>query len=91
MARKEDELSIERLTHGITRSFHACQRSIQKIEGMVHESKQQGGATKGDEIMAANIRISLASRVQESSARFRKKQSTYLRSKLQNFSSLAIN
>jgi syntaxin 16 len=82
MARKEDEISIERLTQDITRGFHACQKSIQKIEIMVREAKHQGGVTKGDETMATNIQRSLASRVQEASAQFRKKQSTYLKSEL---------
>lgn len=78
--RKQDEGAIERLTQDITRSFHECQRSIQRIEVMVTESKAQGTVTSGEETMAKNIQISLAARVQEASARFRKKQSTYLRS-----------
>jgi syntaxin 16 len=48
---------------------------------MVRESREQGGVSKGDETMAKNIQISLATRVQEASAGFRKKQSTYLKSK----------
>ncbi|KAK2755028.1 hypothetical protein FQN54_006556 [Arachnomyces sp. PD_36] len=77
--RKEEEGVIERLTQEITRGFHDCQRAIQKIEMMVRDSRQQGGVGKGDETMARNIQISLASRVQEASAGFRKKQSTYLK------------
>lgn len=79
-ARKEEESLIEKYTQEITRGFHSCQTAIQRIDGMVQEQKQFGGVTKGDETMARNIQISLASRVQEASARFRKKQSTYLRS-----------
>ncbi|KGO67824.1 t-SNARE [Penicillium italicum] len=78
--RKQDEGVIERLTQDVTRSFHDCQRSIMRIETMVSESKAHGGVTSGEETMAKNIQISLAARVQEASARFRKKQSTYLRS-----------
>jgi syntaxin 16 len=78
--RRQDEGVIERLTQDITRSFHECQRSIMRIETMVAESKAQGAVTSGEETMAKNIQISLAARVQEASARFRKKQSTYLRS-----------
>ncbi|KXG47927.1 t-SNARE [Penicillium griseofulvum] len=78
--RRQDEGVIERLTQDITRSFHNCQRSIMRIETMVGESKAHGGVTSGEETMAKNIQISLAARVQEASARFRKKQSTYLRS-----------
>lgn len=78
--RKQDERMIERLTQDITRGFHECQTAVQRIEAMVREAKQQGGVSAGDETMAKNIQISLASRVQEASARFRKKQSTYLKS-----------
>ncbi|KAJ5669378.1 hypothetical protein N7462_010448 [Penicillium macrosclerotiorum] len=77
--RRQDEGVIERLTQEITRSFHDCQKAIQRIEMMVREAKQVGGVSNGEETMAKNIQISLASRVQEASARFRKKQSTYLR------------
>lgn len=79
-ARKEEEGVIERLTQDITRDFHDCQRAIQKIEMMVRDAKQQGGVSGGEETMAKNIQVSLAARVQETSARFRKKQSTYLKS-----------
>ncbi|EEH38523.1 hypothetical protein PAAG_08250 [Paracoccidioides lutzii Pb01] len=78
-ARKEEEGVIEQLTQDITRAFHDCQRAIQRIEAMVNVQKQQGGVSKGDETMAKNIQISLAGRVQEASAGFRKKQSTYLK------------
>lgn len=81
--KKGEESVIEQLTQEVTRGFHDCQNSIQRIEMMVRDAKQQGGVSKGDETMARNIQISLASRVQESSARFRKKQSTYLKSKEQ--------
>ncbi|OOF98254.1 hypothetical protein ASPCADRAFT_43530 [Aspergillus carbonarius ITEM 5010] len=78
-ARKQDEAVIERLTQEITRAFHMCQKAVQKIEVMVREAKQQGGVSSGDETMAKNLQISLAARVQEASARFRKKQSNYLK------------
>ncbi|KAL4947808.1 t-SNARE [Aspergillus filifer] len=77
--RKKDERIIERFTQEITRGFHECQKHVKRIEVMVHEAKQQGGVSSGDEAMAKNIQISLAARVQEASAQFRKKQSTYLR------------
>lgn len=80
-ARKAEEGVIERLTQDITRGFHDCQKAIQRIEMMVREAKEQGGGvSNGEEMMAKNIQISLAARVQEASARFRKKQSTYLKS-----------
>lgn len=81
--RRQDEGVIERLTQEITRGFHDCQKAIQRIEHMVREAKEHGGGvSSGEETMAKNIQISLAGRVQEASARFRKKQSTYLRSKI---------
>ncbi|KAI9795633.1 MAG: hypothetical protein M1835_005418 [Candelina submexicana] len=77
--RLEEEREIERLTQNITRGFQDCQRAIQKIETMVRESRKQNGVSKGEETMARNIQISLAGRVQEASAGFRKKQSAYLK------------
>lgn len=79
-ARREEEGVIERLTQEITRGFHDCQQSIQKIEAMVRDARQTGGVSNGEEVMARNIQTSLAARVQEASALFRKKQSTYLKS-----------
>ncbi|CRG83132.1 t-SNARE affecting a late Golgi compartment protein 2 [Talaromyces islandicus] len=87
--RRRDEDLIEQLTQEITRGFHACQRAIQRIDGMVKEQQQLGGVTQGDEMLAKNLQISLASRVQESSARFRKKQSTYLK-KLRELEGMAL-
>ncbi|KAL8887045.1 MAG: hypothetical protein Q9215_005334 [Flavoplaca cf. flavocitrina] len=77
--KREEEDRIERLTQEITRGFHDCQKAIQRIEMMVKDARRQGGVSKGDETMARNIQISLASRVQEVSAGFRKKQSNYLK------------
>ncbi|KAF3894870.1 t-SNARE affecting a late Golgi compartment protein 2 [Trichophyton interdigitale] len=77
--RREEEDIIERLTQDITRGFHDCQRSIQRIEIMAREAREQGSVNKGEDTMARNLQISLASRVQEASAGFRKKQSTYLK------------
>jgi syntaxin 16 len=79
-AKKAEEGEIERLTQQITRGFHDCHRCIQKVEQMVRESKSQGQMTKAEEVMAKNIQINLATRVQEASANFRKKQSAYLKS-----------
>lgn len=76
-AKKAEEDEIERLTQTITRSFHDCHRCIQRVEQMVHE----GNMTRAEETMAKNIQVSLATRVQEASAGFRKKQSAYLKSR----------
>jgi len=79
----QEDIRIEKMTREITRSFHDCQKAIGSIETMVRNAKHQGGLGRGDETMARNIQISLASRVQEASAGFRKKQSNYLNSKRQ--------
>ncbi|POR33458.1 t-SNARE affecting a late Golgi compartment protein 2 [Tolypocladium paradoxum] len=78
-AKKAEETQIERFTQDITKGFHQCHRCIQRVEQMVRESKQSGALSRGEETMAKNIQISLATRVQEASASFRKKQSAYLK------------
>ncbi|RMZ74951.1 hypothetical protein DV737_g5576, partial [Chaetothyriales sp. CBS 132003] len=77
--KQAEEREIEELTQSITRGFQECQAAIKRIETMVNEARQRGGLAQGDEIMAANIQMALAARVQEASAAFRKKQSNYLR------------
>ncbi|KAF1917464.1 t-SNARE affecting a late Golgi compartment protein 2 [Ampelomyces quisqualis] len=77
--KKREEREIEQLTQEITRGFHRCQQAIKRIESMVREAKQQGNIHQGEEVMAQNLKISLASRVGEASALFRKKQATYLK------------
>ena len=81
--KKREEDVIEGLTQEITRGFHKCQAAIQKVDSMIREAKSSGGGvSQGEETMARNIQISLAGRVQEASAGFRKRQSNYLRSML---------
>lgn len=80
--KQQEESEIERLTTEITRGFQECQKAIKRIESMVRDAKQSGNLQKGDETMAKNIQVALASSVQEVSATFRKKQSTYLNSEL---------
>lgn len=78
--KQKEEREIEVLTQEITRGFRDCHTAIKRIEKMVREAKIQGGLSKGDEEMARNIQMALAGRVQEVSATFRKKQSSYLNS-----------
>lgn len=80
--KKQEEIQIERMTQDITRGFHDCQKAIQRVEIWVRDARHQGSVSKADETMARNVQISLASRVQEVSAGFRKKQSNYLKSKM---------
>ncbi|KAM0280304.1 hypothetical protein ACHAQH_004140 [Verticillium albo-atrum] len=86
-AKKAEEREIENLTQKITKGFHGCHGCIQRIDRMVRESKHAGTISQGEETMAKNIQISLASRVQDASALFRKKQSAYLK-KLRGMSGL---
>ena len=79
-AKKDEEAKIEKLTQEITKGFHECHRCIQRVEHMVRESQQSGTISRAEETMAKNIQISLAARVQDASANFRKKQSAYLKS-----------
>lgn len=79
--KKREEREIEQLTQTITRGFQKCQQAIKRIEMMVREAKQQGSINQGEEIMARNLKISLATRVGDVSAMFRKKQAAYLKSK----------
>jgi syntaxin 16 len=78
-AKQAEEAQIEELTQEITKGFHKCHRCIQRVEQMVRESKQAGTISKAEETMAENIKISLATKVQDSSSNFRKKQSAYLK------------
>lgn len=78
--KRREEREIEQLTQEITRGFQRCQQAIKRIEMMVREAKQQGNINQGEEVMAQNLKISLATRVGEVSAMFRKKQSAYLKS-----------
>lgn len=77
--KKREEREIEQLTQDITFTFQRCQKAIKRIEVMVREARQQGSLNKGEEIMAQNLKISLATRVGDVSAMFRKKQAAYLK------------
>lgn len=79
--KKKEEREIESMTQDITRGFTSCQKSIRRIDAMVKEAQQSGGISRGEETMATNLKISLATRVGEVSTLFRKKQSAYLKSK----------
>ena len=79
--KKREEREIERLTQDITRSFQSCQKAIRRIEAMVKDTKRQGNISRGEETMAKNLQIALATRVGEASTAFRKKQSVYLKSR----------
>ncbi|CCU82137.1 hypothetical protein BGHDH14_bgh00165 [Blumeria hordei DH14] len=87
--KRNEEVQIERITQEITKGFHDCQKAIQRVDLLVREGKAQGGLSRGEEVMAKNIQISLAGKVQEASANFRKKQSAYLK-KLRGMSGATV-
>ena len=90
-AKKAEEREIERLTQDITKGFHECHRRVQTIEAMVREANIEGrGITRAEETMAKNIQIDLASRIQEASAGFRKRQSAYLKSRVPQCDSVCL-
>ncbi|KAI5208542.1 t-SNARE [Aureobasidium subglaciale] len=78
--KRREEREIEAMTQEITRGFQTCQRAIRRIDNMVKESQQTGSLSRGEETMAQNLKVSLATKVGDSSALFRKKQSAYLKS-----------
>jgi len=77
--KRREEREIEAMTQEITRGFQTCQKAIRRIDNMVKDSYQSGSLSRGEETMAQNLKVSLATRVGDSSALFRKKQSAYLR------------
>ncbi|KAF2225137.1 t-SNARE [Elsinoe ampelina] len=77
--KKKEEREIESMTQGITRGFQSCQKSIKRIDAMVKEAQGTSTITRAEETMAMNLKISLATRVGDISALFRKKQSAYLK------------
>lgn len=76
--KQREEREIEALTQEITKGFQSCQKAIRRIDAMVKQ--QQGGILAGEEKMAQNLKISLATRVGDVSALFRKKQTAYMKS-----------
>jgi len=79
--KKREEREIESMTQDITRGFQSCQKAIRRIDVMVKEADKQGNLGKGEETMAQNLKISLATRAGDVSALFRKKQTSYMKSK----------
>ncbi|KAK9365703.1 t-SNARE [Lipomyces kononenkoae] len=73
--RSEQESVIEHLTTEITEHFHECQRLVKSLETIL----QHSNPTSMQINMSRNMQISLATKVQEVSTLFRKKQSAYLK------------
>ncbi|KAJ6263283.1 Syntaxin-16 [Drechslerella dactyloides] len=77
-SRSAEEGEIESLTTDITAKFHECQAAIKRIERLA-KAASATASSNAEEVMSRNIQISLATKVQASSASFRKKQAAYLK------------
>ncbi|KAL8280143.1 hypothetical protein RQP46_007473 [Phenoliferia psychrophenolica] len=80
--RTAEEREIESLATEITRDFRTTQKFIRQIAEMSKSLLSSGRASEAkrvDLIMAANVQTALATKVQELSGVFRKKQTAYLR------------
>jgi syntaxin 16 len=73
-----EEREIAALTSDITRELRKCQSIIAKISAQA-KNMPLSTTTKEDRVMVQNVQIALATKVQEASAMFRKKQSNYLK------------
>lgn len=75
-----EEREIEAMTQDITRDFQACQSKIKRVAALIKQEKQKpSGISRAEEVMAHNLQISMATKVGDVSATFRKKQSVYLK------------
>ncbi|SCV73382.1 BQ2448_7308 [Microbotryum intermedium] len=83
--RSAEEREIDALATEITSDFRSCQRLIRQIAEMSRALLQQrvthanAESTRLELIMAANVQTALATKVQELSGTFRKKQTAYLK------------
>ncbi|KAK9898616.1 t-SNARE [Cystobasidium minutum MCA 4210] len=73
-----EEREIASLTSDITRELRKCQNIIMKI-AQYAKNLPLSTTTKEDRVMIQNVQTALATKVQEASAIFRKKQSNYLK------------
>ena len=72
---------IESLTQDIATGFSACQRAIKRVDILLAEQRhQQDGVVSGSNAtIAHNLKINLATSVEQVSSLFRKRQAAYLR------------
>ncbi|TFK87098.1 t-SNARE [Polyporus arcularius HHB13444] len=79
--RSAEEKEIEAATTDITKDFRQCQTLIQRIGSVPSHTfppSRAGGSHHHHELAAKNVQRSLAAKVQELSATFRKKQRVYM-------------
>ncbi|KDN52614.1 t-SNARE [Tilletiaria anomala UBC 951] len=86
--RSKEEQEIENLTTEITREFRKCSRLISSLAQHTKRQQHQSSKTRGPSstpqltnrqiVLAQNVQTALATKVQDLSGIFRKKQSVYL-------------
>lgn len=76
--RAAEERDIERITREITTLFHDTQAGIRKIQEQSAIEQSSGHAAEQEAVLSRNVQTSLATRVQDLSSQFRKKQSAYI-------------
>lgn len=76
--RSEEEREIEKETTEITRDFRKCSKLIAGLAQNTQQLIRSGKASKREIAMAQNVQTALATRVQDASGTFRRKQSNYM-------------
>ncbi|KAK0521469.1 t-SNARE affecting a late Golgi compartment protein 2 [Tilletia horrida] len=76
--RTAEEKEIESMTQDITREFRKCSRLIGQLASQTRSLAAAGKASSHGTTMAQNVQTALATRVQDLSGVFRKKQSVYM-------------
>ncbi|ODV89356.1 hypothetical protein CANCADRAFT_3984 [Tortispora caseinolytica NRRL Y-17796] len=72
-SQKADEARIDALQREVTGLFHKCQEHLRKVDAM---AKSQSAP---DQAIARNLKIALATKIQQISSTFRKQQGAYLK------------
>jgi syntaxin 16 len=76
--RSGEEREIEKETTAITKEFRKCSRLIAALSNNTQALARSGKASKREIAMAQNVQTALATRVQDISGTFRRKQSNYM-------------
>jgi len=77
--KRREEQDIERLTRKITHHFQECRLALNRLDAIVKELGSSGTLGRSEEMLARNLKMSMAERIGDVSGLFRKKQSAYLK------------
>lgn len=84
--RTHEEERIEQLTFEITSALHKCQSLVKNLDSLTKNETDPA-----EKKMATNMKVALATKVQETSSHFRKMQSSYMKAlKTDSFPSIDI-